>query len=212
MKKSTSLTLNATNLRLILTIIIFLIIGISVTGFYFASNKLKQYATDVSQITSEAEASASNIERLKQTELELQRYEQTIQRAANIVAESTSYQYQDQIINDLTSYAQRAGITIAGFTFDETNTTAAPAAAPTAPTPAATDTGTTTAPSAGVKSITATVQLEPTVPYVNLLRFMRLVEQNLTKMQLAKISLSQASGEDPQAVAGQALVIEVYVN
>ena len=152
------------------------------------------------------QASDTNIQSLQKTQAELEKYKDTAVRAQSIVSESASYQYQDQITRDLNNYAAQAGLAITGFTFDSTATAAAPAA-PT--------TGTATTPAApsapaGLNSKTVTIQLESSVPYKSLLTFMNMIEGNLTKMPIAKVTLSKSSDND-ENVAGQTLAIEVYV-
>lgn len=197
--------ITATNLRLILSGAIFLIAAASIGGFVMLTGSLKDYAAEVSKKNGEAQASDTNIQSLQKTKAELEKYKDTATRAQSIVSESASYQYQDQITRDLNNYAAQAGIAITGFTFDATATTAAPATpgAGATPAPAA-------AAPAGVNSKTVTIQLESSVSYKSLLTFMNMIEQNLTKMQIAKVTLAKASDND-ENVAGQTLAIEVYV-
>lgn len=204
---ATTKKMTATTLRLALSIAIFLVAGISIAGFAFFSGSLKNYADEVSKTNGEAQASDTNIQSLQKTQAELEKYKDTAIRAQSIVSESASYQYQDQITRDLNNYAAQAGLVITGFTFDSTATTAAPAA-PT--TPGATATPQGAAAPAGLNSKTVTIQLESSVPYKSLLSFMNMIEENLTKMQIAKVTLAKSSDND-ENVAGQTLAIEVYV-
>lgn len=202
----TAKKMTATNLRIILSVAIFLTASVSVGGFILLTGSLKDYANEVSKINGEAQASDTNIQSLQKTQAELTKYKDAAKRAQSIVSESASYQYQDQITRDLNNYAEQAGIAITGFTFDS-------AAAATAP--ATSGTGATPAPQAaaaptGVNSKTVTIQLESSVPYKSLLTFMNMIEQNLTKMQIAKVTLAK-SGDNDENVAGQTLAIEVYV-
>jgi hypothetical protein len=201
----TAKKMTATNLRIILSVAILLIAGISVTGFTLLTGSLKDYANEVSKTNGEAQASETNIQSLQKTQAELEKYKDTAKRAESIVSESASYQYQDQITRDLNSYAAKAGIAITGFTFDST-AAAAPATSGAA---GAAKPQEATAPT-GVNSKTVTIQLESSVPYKSLLTFMNMIEQNLTKMQIAKVTLAKASDND-ENVAGQTLAIEVYV-
>lgn len=204
---ATTKKMTATTLRLVLSIAIFLVAGVSIAGFGFFSGSLKNYAEEVSKTNGEAQASDTNIQSLQKTQAELEKYKDTAIRAQSIVSESASYQYQDQITRDLNNYAAQAGLVITGFTFDSTATAAAPAA-PT--TPGATATPQAAAAPAGLNSKTVTIQLESSVPYKSLLSFMNMIEENLTKMQIAKVTLAKSSDND-ENVAGQTLAIEVYV-
>lgn len=198
--------LTATSLRAILSVGIILIVAICVGVFIVANNKLKEVAIDVSRASIDADASRNNLQALKTIQAELEQQKETIERTRSIVADSQSYQYQNQIISDLNNYAQQAGLTITNLDFGATTTggTSTPA-----PTPGATATpGATPAP-AGVKSTSVSVTLSNPIEYKTLLNFIRLIEQNLTKMQVSKVGLS--SDAEGGKVTSDTLSIEVYV-
>ena len=195
--------LTAHTLMLLLTVGMLGIFAVSVVGFFFAQNYLATHASEVSQVSSEAEASRTRVQQLQQTEKELEKYSEAIDRAAKIVAESKSYEYQDQIINDLTNYANRAGVDITSFSFNDgvaagTGATTAPT---TTPTPAAGD----------LKTTSVVVNLKPDVPYTNVLTLLSLIENNLTKMQIANVDLTKSEQGAPNAVTLQSLNLEVYI-
>lgn len=191
-------SLTATQLRVMLSIAIIVVIGLTVFGFYQASKVLASYASAVAQANGQAHLSDSNIQRLQGTKAELEKNQQTVERVKHLVADNANYQ--NQVITDISAYASAAGIKVVGFTFDSAATSGStPAASP----------GTVT-PSAGAKTANVIIQLEPTVPYTNFLQFIHAIEQNLTQMRISKISLTKASGNDPNLIAGQSLAIEVY--
>ena len=213
-KKSNDIT--AHKLMILLASMLFLIFALTVGAFIFAHKKLTSVADEVAQVTTQAVESRTKVQQLQQTEKELDKYTDEIDRAAKIVAESQSYQYQDQIINDITDYANRADINITSFSFSENSTgaTTTPSPAPTAAPGGAGEsiqspTGTTGG--SAPKSTSVVVNLDTEVPYNNLLRFMSLIERNLTKMQIANVTLSKASGENQNAVSSQSLNLEVYI-
>lgn len=213
-----NIRLTASSLRILLSVGMFVIIGLAGAGFSFGQGWLKDFATDVSHTTSDAEASNNNLSALQQLRTELEKRKSAEEKAASIVADSKSYQYQDQIISDLTKYANDSGVAIDSFSFSSPATSGAPAAQPnTNPvtgvqTPgAASGTGAAAAPttSSGLRSVSTVVTLQNPVDYNNLLKFIRAVEHNVTKMQIAKISLT--SDTDAHKVSSDALTIEVYV-
>jgi glycine cleavage system regulatory protein len=172
-----------------------------VIGFYYWTGVLRADATEASKKQAQANNSQSNIQTLQSIQNELERDKAIVDRASNIVAESQSYQYQDQIINDITNYATRAGIEITNIDFSTTKTAATSATTSqqtqqTAPTPS------------GVKSSSVSVTLKNPVDYTNLLRFIHSIEQNLTKMQISRVGLSK---EATGGITSDVLTIEVYV-
>lgn len=194
------LNLTPIKLRIILSVSMFLIVAVAVTVATLSYPFLRKSAVEVSHATLDASASQNNVRALEELKEKLEEDREVVSRANSIVAESKSYQYQDQIIGDLNNYASKAGVEITNIDFS--TSTAAPS--PSSTTPAA---PAPTAPS-GVKSMQATVTLKNPINYLSLLRFLRSIEQNLTKMQVSKVSLAKdASG----GVSSETLTIEVYV-
>lgn len=194
--------LTAAKLRLILAVMMFVTVGICGTIFYFANSLLSDVATDVSKTVAEANASQNNLQTLQQTEKILESEQDAVKRAAKVTANSQNYQYQNQIINDMNEYASRAGITLTNIDFSSAKPSSAAPATGGAAAPM-TGAGTPT----GVKTVTISVTIDNPVNYVKLLRFMRSIEQNLTKMQIADISLTQSEA----GVSSDVLTIMMYV-
>lgn len=187
--------LSASGLRFILSASLFVIAFIGVVIFWIADGQLSRVATDVSHVVVDANASENNLSTLEKIKTELATEQDVVTRAGSIVADSQSYQYQDQIVTDLNNFANKAGIDITNIDFSASKV-AAPAAKATV-TPS------------GVKSISVVVTLKNPVNYNNLLRFIESTEQNLTKMQISRIGLSKgATGSD---ITSDVLTIEVYV-
>jgi type II secretory pathway pseudopilin PulG len=190
--------LSPTNLRVMLSIGMFLIIAVAAILAGISYTGLRQVAVDVSHTTLDANASQNNLRTLQQVKEKLEEEKDIVERANSIVAESQSYQYQDQILADLNGYAARSGVTITNIDFSSTTTTTPTTpATPALPTPA------------GVKSRSISVTLKNPIDYNSLLRFLNSIEQNLTKMQISKVSL--ATDESTGGVSTEALTIEVYV-
>lgn len=196
--------MTATKLRLILSCSLVLIAALLAGVFVFFYGQLRDAATDTNHTVVDAAASQNNIATLDKIEDFLKENSQVVERARSIVADSQSYQYQDQIITDLNDFAGRNGVTITNVDFTGTTppaTTTTPST--TAPTPSQPTTG-------GIKSTSATITIKTPVNYDNLLRFLESIERNLTKMQISKVSLSRGSAEGNDIVS-DALTIEVYI-
>jgi hypothetical protein len=186
---------NATALRLTLSLSLFLILLAAAGGFYVANGWLRGLATDTSHASADAEASHATVTTLQRLQDELAANRGVIERASNIVAESQSYQYQDEIIRDLNNYAAAAGIGITNYSF-ETDTAESDQTATS-----------NVAPPSGINSTLVSITLANPIDYDSLLRFFYSVEQNLTKMQITNISLTKSGNE----LSSDALTIEVYI-
>lgn len=207
---SKKFTLTATNLRIILAVSLVAITAIGAGGFALAYNWLDGFAADASTVASQAAASESELQELSQTEKMLKTQHHAVERASKIAAESKSYQYQDQIINDLNDFARKAGITISDITFADNNSKGGSSSSSSS---SSSKTGTSLPAIAGLKVTTASVTVKNPVEYRKLLTFMYLVEQSLTKMRIANVDLSRstAQGQPPDSITSNTLTIEVYL-
>ena len=193
-------------LRLILSIILLLLVGLGAGMFMVGSDKLKKHSLSAQEIATKSEASRSSLQNLIVIKKTLAEKSDIVDRANQLVAESQRYQYQDQIITDINQFAANAGLTITNISFDDTKVVAT--------TPAATPASDGTAPTApsGIKSMAATITIKNPVSYSSMLNFIHSIEQSLFRMQISKVSLSQASGEEVKnGVSSDAFTIEVYV-
>jgi hypothetical protein len=170
---------------------------------YFGYTMLQGTAGEVSKIQTEAKAVDAKVQNLARLEKEMEKYKDSVAKARQLVAETQQYQYQNQIINDLTTYANQSGVGIAGFTF-----TSGSAGAKSNGT-SGTNNSSGSNSAAGPKSMKVSVRLNEKTDYMALLRFMHLIEQNLTRMQIASVSMSKAEGVGQ--VSTQTLDVEVYV-
>lgn len=118
----------------------------------------------------DAGISADELQKAHNLQVYLEKNEAEVEKAAAVVAETKTYQYQNQIVEDVNRYAAIAGVTVLGFDFP-TQTTAAVKAG-------------------GIKTLQASVTLKNPVAYESYLRFLKLIEQNLTKMQVTDISIT----------------------
>ena len=174
---------------------------------YFGYTMLQGTAEEVSKIQTEAKAVDAKVQNLARLEKEMEKYKESVAKAQQLVAETQQYQYQNQIINDLTAYANKSGVGIAGFTFTSGSAGAKSNSGSSGTSGTNNSSGSTSA--AGPKSMKVSVRLNEKTDYMALLRFMHLIEQNLTRMQIASVSMSKTEGTGQ--VNTQTLEVEVYV-
>lgn len=221
---------NALTLRIILSVLILLLIVGGIGVFILGKNILTAQADEADELSLQANASRQEREKLARTKTELEKHRSAIKRASQIVAESKSYMYQNQITQDLYQIAAKTGISINGITFDAAGsgssgagTPAAGAAAPAAPAgaaaaPAAGAEGAAAAPAPaagaapGVTPTNISITLNGPTSYEAIVSFVYMIEQNLTKMRVSNVALSAATGENGgSGVTSDAITIEVYL-
>ncbi|HYG83385.1 MAG TPA: hypothetical protein VD907_00725 [Verrucomicrobiae bacterium] len=176
-----------------------LLILLAALGYYLLGTMLTEAARDSMQKKIDATVGRSDLEQLQRMETYLRDHQDIVKRASEIVAESKEYQYQNQIIDDINTFARRSGVTVTGFSFD-TNT---------APTTGSGQAAPRVAPG-GLKIVPVTITLQNPLPYTNFLRFLKSIEQNLTKMQVTGVSLSPDT-ENAARITNPTIGLEVYV-
>lgn len=195
------MTLNAVLMSRVLMGLIALLIILAGVGYYYASLFLRQTVVETSHIKTDAALSEQNIAKLKRLETELATKQDVVARTEQLIAESGQYRYQDQIVRDINAYASRAGVTVIGYDFGAANDKAAAARQPKAK----------NAPTIkGIKTINATLTLATPIKYDNFLRFLKAIEQNLTKMQITGVNMSP-DNKDPNAISNPAVGVQIYV-
>lgn len=203
MSKDKLRDISAAKFRTVLIVSMVLLVGMAAGGFLFFSDQMTMYAQEVQKSRIEATVSTNDIQRLQQLDEQMKKDSVAVERAKSIVADSTFYQYQDQIIDDITAYARSSNLTITSINFEASGGGAQQGAAP-----AASSTPGQVAAPAGLKTISASISIKNPVSYVSLMRFVHSIEQNLTKMQISGLSLQldeQSGGTNVNPIT-----VEVY--
>ncbi len=206
--------LTATKLRIVLFAAVVAVVLLQVGLIFAGQHVISNYGKDVSSAVSIASSDEKTLHELENINTVLKTQRTTVEKSQKIIADkSNPYQYQNQIINDITAYANKAGITITGYAFED-NTTAAPNGAATPSQPAAA-TGTPAAQGpalpSGVTPLTVTIDLGVGASYESLYTFLALLEGNLLHMELQGLTLSRSTGQDgASGVAPSNLTIQVY--
>ena len=191
--------LNASIARIILSLLLLIILSAMVGLVIFAYSFLSKTSEEVGKMQTEATAVDAKIQSLLASKSQLDRNSDTVKKAKNIVSESKLYQYQNQIIQDLNTYADRAGIPIKSFSFQNEPTTSAKTA---------TSSKQTSTSPVGVKSTFVSIQLGDHIDYTKFLHFLSLIEKNVTRMQLSGVSISR--GANNHEISIQSLEVKVY--
>lgn len=174
-----------------LYVLIVLLVSGAGYGVYALHQKLSSYATEVNRLSIDSELNQQSIENAKKLRRVLDENKENVDRAAAIVADTQYYQYQDQIVQDVTSYASASGLTVLGFDFSTANKTSKSRVS-------------------GVKTVVATITLQNPVPYNNYLKLLKLIERNLTKMQVTQLDISNDL-KAPGTISSPVITLEVYV-
>jgi hypothetical protein len=182
--------MTATKLRYVLIgLIILMVSGFSV-GAWWLQGVLAQSVQSTERAKIDADISATELQQLKALQRQLSEQQDVVERAKQIAASSAQYKYQDQIIKDVSDYARRYGIQVNTFDFTSTGSQQQ-----------------TTID--GARKSAFNVTLKGPVSYVTFMRFLRAIEQNLTKMQVTSLTL--APDKNPSNITNPALTLEVYL-
>ena len=196
-------------LRITLAVILVALAGVGVGVFMLGYQSITAYSKETQQTAADRITSQSKVNVLKATQAQLKENADVVERASQLVSKSEYYVYQDQIIEDINSYAKRAGVGLDSITFTD-----AGAAAATGTAGATTSTASDLP--AGVKTTTATVNITSPTNYTNYLRFLHALEQSLFRMSILNVGMTQVNdpgqlAKDPDLVTCDPLQIEVYI-
>lgn len=201
-------------LLIALTASILAVVGVVIYGV----GALNSYADEVKQQVIAAETSETSLENIRTQVNQLEQNQAAVERAKKIVADSQQYKYQDTIIRDIESFASRAGVGVLSYDFTAATDASAPSTPAQSPAPSAPSQpgggslnpgSQLAAPTSNLRSTVVNISIASPVNYRNFLNFLHYIEQNLTKMQVASVSLSGA-GSSTEVSTGP-LQIEVYV-
>ena len=193
--KRKAFSLSATLMRYVLIIVIVLAVAGIGTVFYYAQRLLGAKALEADHAKIDAELAQEEISRLQQLKKTLQDNQPQIAKTALIVAQSQQYEFQTQVVNDITTYAQQSGVEILGFDFG------VKPGAPAKKVPGS---------KVNQQKTIVTVQLNNNIPYASFLKFIKSIEQNVTKMQLTGMVL-QPTTADATLITAPTVEIEVYL-
>jgi cell division protein FtsB len=192
---------NPIAIRILLVSLSIFLIAIQAGAVVLGKQYLGNYATSVAEISAKSKDTQESLDSLARAERELEAQKDIVNKAKNIVAESKSYKYQNQVIGDLNSYAKQTGVVIKSFAFADPSVKA--------------DVKKSTAAIAGISSTPVIMQLESPIPYDILMRFIALIENNVTRMQITELAISAAEIKDAPAgqswVSVPSLTVEVYL-
>jgi len=175
--------MKATIVRTFMIIAIFVVIGLSIVGFYyFMQNLTSKFPLETSNITNAANTNGSTNGSTNNSSV--------VSKANNIAA--TNQSYKDQVTKDINKYASNAGVSVANLDFTQ----------PTNPSASQTSV-------AGVELKFVKITLANPIIFTNLMKFLKSIEGNLPKMQITDIDISPVSDSDG-SVKVEPLTIGVY--
>lgn len=177
----------------LIVVMIAAIVGI----FILAQQLMSQQALSTDHYRTDAELAQEEIVRLQQLKTTLAQDKETIEKTAKIVSASQEYEFQDQVVRDLTTYATKYNVDIISFDFG------------TKPGSAPQGSAAATGSSSQTKTIVS-VQLGNNIPYTSFLQFLKAIENNISKMQLTGIML-QPNVTNPNQILGPTIEMEVFL-
>ncbi|MGV9001465.1 MAG: hypothetical protein ACOH18_00705 [Candidatus Saccharimonadaceae bacterium] len=169
------------NLRTILTALFVIVLLAGGVGFYWGISVVRTYAVEVNHRLADADASGQQVKELQTLKDKLAQSNALVEKANQLFATPASYQA--QILSDLKTYADSAGLSITNTAFS--------------------------GPAEGTYAITITFK-QP-VLYTNLIAFLNNVEGNLPKLQVNSIAMGRAGSGGADRVKTGDIKIDISV-
>lgn len=196
--------MNAIKLRVVLSLAFIVVLLVNIGLAYASIGFIKSTAATVQEDMVRAEKSDGDAELMRRKISVLNENREVSSLAAQIVGKRESYEFQNEAFKDLLSIARRAGVSINRYSFSDSPTGAAPSVSSN---PGSQPTAGSNA--SGFSPTYITLTLDNPVDYRSFLNFIHYIEQNLTKMQIGRISLSGGASNSNEAVT-DSLTVEVY--
>lgn len=209
---SKTLNLTATNLRYILLAASVVLLLLCAGGIALGQHLVTSYGAQVTSIVSLSSSNEKTVRDLESVSRSLEQQKPIVEKSKKIIADkSNTYGYQNQVITDVTRYADLAGLKATGFSFADSSAAGASGTASAAKTPAATTAPTAVALPTGIKPVNVTVSFASGIPYPNLYKFLQLLEGSLLRMEIDQLNLSRTEGANSSANPGlTSLTIRIY--
>ncbi|MCD8561577.1 hypothetical protein LRY29_00685 [Candidatus Saccharibacteria bacterium] len=170
------------SLKRILIFLLFVVIAAGAGLFYLGLQRVQEFGIEVNHRLVDAEASLNRIQGLQLLKNELAQNESLVVQANQVFAMPESYQ--SQVLTDIRNYADKSGLEIEGTDFGD----------------------------AGANGTqTVTVRVVNPASYQSLILFLRGIETNLPKMQVASIRLNHVPDGGADSVAVEDFKLEVWI-
>lgn len=172
-----------------------LVIGLLIADFIYFSSSLKSKAGELQEFQVSLNSINKDLKDIQDQEREITKNQSKIDKLKLLVGEIKEYQYQNQIIEDISGLIRAVDPKngIASYAFSgaispgtTTSTTPAPQTGQTT-TPSPSATAATTPPGLDVIDVTITID---TINYDDYLRLIQLFENNVMRMQLKEVTLT----------------------
>lgn len=213
------------NAPLLEKILIFLVLAIffaTLGAYYFLSSFAKSQAIEADHSMISAQSTQNDIENMEKSHKWLVDNAEIVSRTNSIVADASQYKYQDQVINDLETFASQSKVNITDYKFNEAGASTEAAGGAAAPTSSAgteaAGTPTTPASSAstqlpsGLTATTVTLAFNygKSESYGAILLFIKRIEKNVTRMQITNLVI-EPDDEDRNRVI-VTMTISLFIN
>lgn len=190
--KNRSFSLKASIFSYILGALMAIVIIGAFVGAYYLNGFLVQKKDEVSKVENDVVANESNIGLAQALEQYIKNNRKDIDLVKKVVSDTKEYQYQDDIINDIVTYAAQTGLKLLSVTF-----------------PTSTSSSSSKDKSAPVKTMQAVIEIDKEFSYDKYINFIYKIEQNISKMKILQISIDL--GKEAGSITGSSIKLEVYV-
>lgn len=190
--KNKSFSLKASVFSYILGALMAIVIIGAFVGAYYLNGFLVQKKDEVSKVENDVVANESSIGLAQALEQYIKNNRKDIDLVKKVVSDTKEYQYQDDIINDIVTYAAQTDLKLLSVTFP-TNTSSSSSKDKSAP----------------VKTMQAVIEIDKEFSYSKYINFIYKIEQNISKMKILQISIDL--GKEAGSITGSSIKLEVYV-
>ncbi len=178
-----------TTRKILIGLIVFIALLTS-GGYFLGYNQLTKEVKQIQDLKLEIESSEYDKNQIESLQRQMSELEDVSKAAKQMLAPISSYKYQEKTLQTIDDYAEKAGIVVNQINFN-TNERKKKSQAAT-------------------NKIPASVAIANPVDYYKLLKFIKLIENGLTQIQITQLSIQKISTE-PNEISVSNFTITVYL-
>ena len=172
--------------RMLMTLLIIMIIGLS-AGSYFAYTNLKTSADSANNAIIDLQKENAPLQNTSRIEEQNKKFADILQITPKLTIPASNFQA--TVTNDINTYARLTGIRISSTNYNKTSD-----GNPNNPNPTPTGSAKNQADSSPSQPDNITIQAANSVPMESILQFIKLIEHNLPVMYITQVSLEGTGG------------------
>lgn len=186
------ITLKPTVIRIILAVSIGLMTIANIAIFFLGKDIIAESSQSLTELSTELKKSQNEIEKIESIKSQMEQIKDIPDLVTQATADKTDNRHQEKIIKTLEEYAQKTGLVVKNINFATSSSVV----------------------TQDKSTVMATISFSQPTNYTNVIKFMKLTEIGLPRMQITDVSMSVTNSEEGgiDAVSTSTIQIKIYAS